>query len=230
MGTSSHYDSQGQAGGDQDIHRVRAGLDRLERGEWWRWSAALVIMLLLTAGVFVLTQAEGVLGFSENGRIVNAEHGLVALVLLFDGFVIYQRLIMGRLRRQLATQMMAIATLEAMGPRPQPEDQTERRSRARLGIDELLKVEMAAQGRKRLAYGRIVNIDDTSMGAVVPETMTPGDNVTLLFTLGRSAAFRLQAVVCHRRGFHYGFEFRQVSESVAQNLAGALQAMGEPGN
>lgn len=212
---------------DQEMNRVRASLDQLERGEWWRWSAALLIMLLLTIGVFVLTQAEAALGWSGNGRIVNAEHGLVALVLLFDCFVVYQRLMVGRLRRQLALQMAAIATLEAIRPlQPQErEDQTERRKQERVDIDELLKVEITAEGRRRLAYGRIDSLTETSMGAVVPDTMGSGDTVALSFTLGRSADFRIQACVRNRRGFHYGFEFQDVPHSVAQKLASALHAI-----
>ena len=217
---------------DQEMNRVRASLDRLERGEWWRWSSALVIMLILTIGVFVLTHTEATLGWAGSGRIVNAEHGLVGLVLLFDAFVVYQRLMVGRLRRQLALQMAAIATLEAIRPSPTQErdGQTEHRSHNRTDIDELLKLEITSEGRRRLIYGRIDSLSDIGLGAVVPDAMAPGDLVTLSFTLGRSADFRLEASVCQRRGFHYGFEFRNVPDSLAEKLAGALRASKESGN
>ena len=34
---------------------IQAGLERLERQEWWRWATALLIMLALSFGVFALT-------------------------------------------------------------------------------------------------------------------------------------------------------------------------------
>jgi hypothetical protein len=37
------------------LQEIQAGLERLERREWWRWAAALLIMLLLTLGVFSLS-------------------------------------------------------------------------------------------------------------------------------------------------------------------------------
>jgi two-component system cell cycle sensor histidine kinase/response regulator CckA len=75
----------------------------VERREWWLWSSAVLITLVLTIGLvsFLVSiphvsriEAEGV-------RIVGAVRGLICLVLLFDVYVVYQQLQISRIRRRL---------------------------------------------------------------------------------------------------------------------------------
>jgi len=74
-------------------------LGRIERREWFLWSAAVVVTLLLTAGLasFLLRDTSEELPFSLN----QAVRGLVALVLIFDIYTLYQQLQIHRMRRRL---------------------------------------------------------------------------------------------------------------------------------
>jgi two-component system, cell cycle sensor histidine kinase and response regulator CckA len=70
---------------------------RIERREWFLWFSAVAVTLLLTAGLvsFLLREEEpSVLG--------QAVRGLVALVLIFDIYTLYQQLQINQMRRKLA--------------------------------------------------------------------------------------------------------------------------------
>jgi two-component system, cell cycle sensor histidine kinase and response regulator CckA len=82
---------------------VRADFRKIERREWWLWMTAGSITLLLTIALasFFLPS----LSFHEDvhslADMPQAIRGLVALVFLFDLYVIYQQLQIFRMRRQL---------------------------------------------------------------------------------------------------------------------------------
>jgi hypothetical protein len=150
------------------------------------------------------------------------------MVLLFAIFAIYQRLQIARLRRQLSMQVATVATLEALKPLS-PEErrgQKERRRWQRLQVDELLKVIARMEGKERQVYGRVRDISENGLGAVIPDTLNPGDTVTLTFALTKSASFTLIAIVRHRRGFHYGFEYQDVPAATLQSLKDSLASIG----
>jgi two-component system cell cycle sensor histidine kinase/response regulator CckA len=76
---------------------------RAERREWWLWLAAIVVTLLLTLGVVSFIVPE--LGAHPGGvswfSFPQAVRGLVAVVLLFDIYTIYQQLQIHNIRREL---------------------------------------------------------------------------------------------------------------------------------
>ncbi len=97
------------------LEEIRARLRRLERQDWWLWGAAVVVMLLLTLAVFSLSFPE--ILREENPfywvQLEIAVRGLFGLVLLFSVFVVYQQILIKRLRRQLAAQLAEMAALES---------------------------------------------------------------------------------------------------------------------
>jgi two-component system, cell cycle sensor histidine kinase and response regulator CckA len=77
---------------------------KMERREWWLWSAAVSVTLLLTAGLasFLLPG----LGRSEIDQSIfpflpQVVRGLLALVLIFNIYTLYQQLQINRIRRNL---------------------------------------------------------------------------------------------------------------------------------
>jgi len=82
------------------ILRIR----QVEGREWWLWGFAVAVTLVLTFGILSLTfpafhlPADNVYSLSLKEWV----RGLVALVLLFDIYTVYQHLLLQRLRRQLA--------------------------------------------------------------------------------------------------------------------------------
>jgi protein-S-isoprenylcysteine O-methyltransferase Ste14 len=75
-------------------------LRRAERREWWLWMAAIAVTLLLTVGVvsFIVPELAERQGLSWLG-FPPAVRGLVAVVLLFDLYTIYQQWQIHRIRR-----------------------------------------------------------------------------------------------------------------------------------
>ena len=75
---------------------------QVERRQWWLWAAAIVVTLLLTAGMasfsYLFEQSDP--NFSLSLR--ESVRGLVGLVFLFDLYTIYQQVQIQRIRRQLS--------------------------------------------------------------------------------------------------------------------------------
>jgi two-component system, cell cycle sensor histidine kinase and response regulator CckA len=87
---------QGQA---TDKERLR----RIERREWWLWATALIVTLLLTAGI--LSFLPTLFRSGERGEtlftVQRAMWGLIGIVLLFSLYTVYQQLQLQGTRRQL---------------------------------------------------------------------------------------------------------------------------------
>ena len=76
---------------------IGKSIDRIERREWFMWSAAVVVTLLLTAGLasFLLREDDSLSDFPQ------AVRGLIGLVLIFDIYTLFQQLQIHRMRRRL---------------------------------------------------------------------------------------------------------------------------------
>jgi PAS domain S-box-containing protein len=71
--------------------------------EWWLWILAVVVTLVLLAGIFALTIPGFNLGASTDWfDLTQAVRGLAALVLIFDVYTLYQHFQLQRIRRALA--------------------------------------------------------------------------------------------------------------------------------
>jgi two-component system, cell cycle sensor histidine kinase and response regulator CckA len=87
----------------QGLEQTRSSLLHIERREWWLWSTAVVITLLLTTGI--LSFLPLFLQSSDHSEYMymlrRAMWGLLGIVLLFDLYTIYQQLQLHRMRRRL---------------------------------------------------------------------------------------------------------------------------------
>ena len=86
---------------DQEIAE---NLRKIEKRDWWIWANSIFVMLLLTGALITftlpsLTQAAAPL---FKIKVAEAIFGLVALIVLFNLYTIYQQVLIKRLRRQLA--------------------------------------------------------------------------------------------------------------------------------
>jgi PAS domain S-box-containing protein len=82
---------------------IQSKLRKIERREWLLWASAIVVTLLLTLTIFSFILPMFHLpdeGFSSSQTAI-AVHSLVAMVLLFDIYAIYQQLQIYRIRRDL---------------------------------------------------------------------------------------------------------------------------------
>lgn len=96
-----------------NIGEIEDQLRKLERRDWWLWSMAVVVMLLLTFAVFSLSFPDLIKvddPFFE-ASLTRAVRGLIGLVLLFNGYTIYQQVMVKRLRSQFSRQLAEMRTL-----------------------------------------------------------------------------------------------------------------------
>jgi diguanylate cyclase (GGDEF)-like protein len=93
---------------------IKTELQKLESREWWLWSLAVVVMLLLTFAVFSMSfpqvAKDGPLPFPVGQD--EAVGGLIALIMLFIAYTIYQRVLVKRLRKQFTEQFGEILNLQ----------------------------------------------------------------------------------------------------------------------
>ncbi len=99
---------------EKRLAEVQEQLRKLERRDWWLWSMAVIVMLLLTFAVFSmsfpsLTKVDDpFFQFSLNQSV----RGLIGLVLLFNTYTIYQQVAVKRLRRQFSKQLDDMRVLQ----------------------------------------------------------------------------------------------------------------------
>jgi two-component system, cell cycle sensor histidine kinase and response regulator CckA len=76
---------------------------RIERREWWLWSSAIAVSLLLTVGLgsFIMPNFWNADDSFMRFSLPQAVRGLLGLVLIFDVYTVYQQLQIHRIRRQL---------------------------------------------------------------------------------------------------------------------------------
>jgi hypothetical protein len=208
------------AGQDRDLYQTQVDLAHLERREWWSWGAALTIIVLLTVTVAVLclsSVSDQLLTQSQRELVLR---GLVPLVLLFAFFTIRQQSQIGRLRRQLATQIAMTATMEVLRAptAAQQKGWQNRRNTPRYYFDQRIKV----YAGKDTFHGRTRDISETGMGVVIPDAVPTGSRVKLEFALGGGkAALLVDAILRHHRGFYNGFEFADVNPTSQHAINGA---------
>src|SRR5438876_6477048 len=93
-----------QASVDTRNQKLAQELQRIEKRDWWIWIYTVFVILLLTFAVIALTLPALHEGAETIFKIKLSEvvFGLIALVLLFNFYTIYQQILFKRLRRQLA--------------------------------------------------------------------------------------------------------------------------------
>lgn len=95
---------------------IEAKLKRLDRKQWWLWSSAFTVILLLTICVAsfefpALLRADGN-GYSF--YVAQAIRGLVGLVLVFNVYTLYQQHLINKIRAQMAQQIQSLAKVESL--------------------------------------------------------------------------------------------------------------------
>jgi diguanylate cyclase (GGDEF)-like protein len=107
----SSFDAAGAAS-----KHVLVTMRNVDRREWWLWSSAISVTILLVTGVASFTMPAVLSGTDSFSSFFldHAIRGLVALVLLFNFYVIYEQLQIHRLRRSLANQLYEMSVLDPL--------------------------------------------------------------------------------------------------------------------
>lgn len=95
---------------------MQTTLRRIDRREWWLWSSAVLVMLLLMVGIasFSFSDLFSQANSSYSMFISRAVRGLGVLVLLFIGHALYQQIQINHIRRQLLEQVFAVDKVEVL--------------------------------------------------------------------------------------------------------------------
>jgi diguanylate cyclase (GGDEF)-like protein len=97
------------------LPELQAELRKLEQRDWWLWSMAVIVMLLLTFAVFTMS-FPGLVKVDDpffQASLDRAVRGLIGLVLIFNGYTIYQQVTVKRLRRDFSKQIEEMRILQA---------------------------------------------------------------------------------------------------------------------
>lgn len=100
---------------DQDkLAETEEKLRKLDRRDWWLWTMAVIVMLLLTFAVFSLS-FPGIFRSDDpffQYSLDRAVRGLIGLVLIFNAYTIYQQVTVKRLRTQFSEQLAEMRILQ----------------------------------------------------------------------------------------------------------------------
>ncbi len=99
---------------DARLSELQAELRKLERRDWWLWSMAVIVMLLLTFAVFAMS-FPGLVKVDDpffEASINRAVRGLIGLVLIFNAYTIYQQVTVKRLRRDFSMKIEEMRILQ----------------------------------------------------------------------------------------------------------------------
>jgi diguanylate cyclase (GGDEF)-like protein len=95
---------------------IQLTMRQMDRRQWWLWSYAIIVTLLLLTAVASFAFPALLSGVdSDYSFFLNqAVRGLVGMVLIFNVYVIYQQLQISRIRRQLTEQVFAVDKVEVL--------------------------------------------------------------------------------------------------------------------
>jgi PAS domain S-box-containing protein len=82
---------------------IHLSMSRIERREWWLWTTAVLVTILLTLGIasFVLPMSSSPSRQVDDSNLRIAVTGLIGLVFLFDIYALYQQYQIRGIRRRL---------------------------------------------------------------------------------------------------------------------------------
>jgi len=108
-------DGQFEAAGVRP-EEIRKHLRYLDRKQWWLWSTTVAILLLLTLAVasFTFPAMLSAEVSSYSFYLNQSVRALVGMVLLFSVYLVYQQVLIGRLRHGLAEQIESLAKVESL--------------------------------------------------------------------------------------------------------------------
>src|ERR1700722_3251500 len=91
--------------------QIVASMGQIDRREWWLWSSAISVMLLLAIGIGSFAVPALLSGFDNYhafflDRVVR---GLFGLVLVFSIYVIYEQFQINRIRQEFADNLYKMA-------------------------------------------------------------------------------------------------------------------------
>jgi|SRR5271165_586124 len=87
-------------------------------------------------------------------------------------------------------------------------------------------VTLLSEGNRQRLDGHCRDISQAGIGVLIAADLDLGEVVTLAFSLPEARdSWEIRAVIRHRRGYHYGFEFLSLSDDQKRALTGYLREL-----
>ena len=95
--------------------QIQTTMRDVGKRQWWLWSSAMMVTLLLTLGItsFAFPGLLSQESASYPIDLVQAVRGLAGFVLLFNIYTVYQQMQIRRLQKSIAEQVFAMDKMEA---------------------------------------------------------------------------------------------------------------------
>jgi c-di-GMP-binding flagellar brake protein YcgR len=101
-----------------------------------------------------------------------------------------------------------------------------RRRHVRFSSDFRINVNHLQGNQYRKLEGHCRDLSEAGIGILLPTEMGSGEVVGLNFSLpGANPSWEVRAVVRHRRGYHYGFEFLSLTSEQRESLKNYLKQL-----
>jgi diguanylate cyclase (GGDEF)-like protein len=93
---------------------ILPNMRQIDRREWWLWSSAISVTLLLGLGIasFAVPVLMAGIDSFDAFALNQAVRGLIGLVLVFNVYVIYEQLQIHRIRREFSDSLYKMAVLD----------------------------------------------------------------------------------------------------------------------
>ena len=92
----------------------RENLRRLDRRQWWLWSSTVLVLILLTVAVasFAFPAMLSIEQQTYSFYLNQSVRALVGIVLLFAVYLVYQQMMIIKIRNQISDQMHSLTKVE----------------------------------------------------------------------------------------------------------------------
>jgi diguanylate cyclase (GGDEF)-like protein len=214
---------------DAGLHELQAKLQRLERRDWWLWSMAVIVMLLLTFAVFAMS-FPGLVKVDDpffQASLNRAVRGLIGLVLIFNAYTIYQQITVKRLRREFSRKIEEMRILQVRAEKFEQLAQFD--SLTGLSNRRVAEERLASEAARSQRYGHpltVISFDLDKFKQINDTYGHPaGDQVLKEFARRLESAIRMSDTAARMGGDEFLIVLPECETSRVQTLLARLRPM-----
>jgi diguanylate cyclase (GGDEF)-like protein len=214
---------------DANLAELQAKLQRLERRDWWLWSMAVIVMLLLTFAVFSMS-FPGLVKVDDpffQASLNRAVRGLIGLVLIFNAYTIYQQIAVKRLRRDFSRKIEEMRILQVRAEKFEQLAQVD--SLTGLSNRRVAEERLASEAARSERYGHpltVISFDLDKFKQINDTYGHPaGDQVLKEFAKRLESAIRKSDTAARMGGDEFLILLPECEKSRVQTLLARLRPM-----
>jgi diguanylate cyclase (GGDEF)-like protein len=214
---------------DANLPGLQAKLQRLERRDWWLWSMAVSVMLLLTFAVFAMS-FPGLVKVDDpffQASLNRAVRGLIGLVLIFNAYTIYQQITVKRLRREFSRKIEEMRILQVRAEKFEQLAQFD--SLTGLSNRRVAEERLASEAARSQRYGHpltVISFDLDKFKQINDTYGHPaGDQVLKEFARRLESAIRMSDTAARMGGDEFLIVLPECETSRVQTLLARLRPM-----